>query len=175
MKPSRFFKAAVLSTLSLGTLVAALSTPASASSYIQTRSIDFAGSACAAASVRTSGNATTIFVFNRWKTVGNDRAHCSISIPVKVPKGMQVGLPTVTYTGTSTPALLTSEVFFAGDLTTAKKLKVRNNFSTTDKTIAWSGCGEDVNIRVNAALMTDYGTGRISSMILSQLPTRRCR
>lgn len=175
MKPSRFFKAAVLSSLSLGALVAALSTPVSAASYIQTKSIDFAGSACAAASVRTSGNSDTIFVFTRWKTVGNDRANCAISIPVKVPKGLQVGLPSVTYTGTSTPALLTSEVFFAGDLSTAKKLNVKNSFSKTDKTVSWSACGEDVNIRVNAALMTDYGTGRISSMILSQLPTRRCR
>ncbi|MEN9433660.1 MAG: hypothetical protein RLZZ422_1249 [Pseudomonadota bacterium] len=175
MKPSTLSWSTVAAWLGLGTVAVALSTPALAANYIQTKSIDFAGSACAAASVRSSGNTDTIFIFSQWKTVGNDRAHCSISIPVKVPNGMQVGLPTVTYKGTSTPALLTSEVFFAGDLTTAKKLNVKNTFTKTDKTIAWSGCGEDVNIRLNAALMTDYGTGKISSITLSKLPTRRCQ
>lgn len=175
MKPSIFSWATLTTTLGMGALTLALATPASAANYIQTKSIDFAGSACAAASVSTSGNSETLMIFRTWRSVGNDRSNCAISIPVKVPRGMQVGLPTVTYKGSTTPALLTSEVFFAGDLTTAKKLNVRNTFTKTDKTISWSGCGEDVNIRLNAALMTDYGVGKINSITLSKLPTRTCR
>ena len=175
MKPSVFSWATLTTALGMGSLALALVSPASAANYIQTKSIDFAGSACAAASVNSSGNSDIIMIFRNWRSVGNDRSNCAISIPVKVPRGVQVGLPTVTYKGYSTPALLTSEVFFAGDLTTAKKISVKNTFTKIDKTIAWSGCGEAVNIRVNAALMTDYGSGRINSITLSKLPTRACR
>ncbi|WP_020561200.1 DUF4360 domain-containing protein [Thiofilum flexile] len=175
MKSSLFSWATLIASLGFSSFALALVPPAQAANYIQTKSIDFAGSECAAASVKSSGNSEIIMAFTSWRTRGNDRSNCAISIPVKVPRGVQVGLPTVTYKGSSTPALLTSEVFFAGDLSTAKKINVRNTFTKVDQTIGWSGCGEDVNIRLNAALMTDYGTGRINSITLSKLPTRSCR
>jgi hypothetical protein len=95
-----------------------------------------------------------------------DRKNCNIAIPVHVPQGYSISIIDTDYRGfVSLPrgatARFSAEYFFAGIVGP----KIDRTFSGRQDTdyivrapigveaLVWSGCGADVNLRVNTSMM----------------------
>lgn len=111
-----------------------------------------------------------------------DRKNCDIAIPVHVPQGMSVSILEVDYRGfnalpSGAMARFSSEYFFAGSrgpqfsrtfMGPLNQDYVINNKLGVQGTV-WSPCGADVNLRVNASMMTQ--TNRYLEDALSTVDT----
>jgi hypothetical protein len=95
-----------------------------------------------------------------------DRKSCNLAIPVSIPNGLSVSILKVDYRGfVSVPrgglAQLGVEYFFAGARgpRTSESFRgpVERDYTVTDNLMAsaivWSGCGEDVTLRVNSNML----------------------
>lgn len=153
--------------------------------------IVYGGSGCPAgeAQIKALGVLTRIRTDSFVVKTGVDdptvnRKSCNLSIPVQVPSGYQIALPTLQVRGkvdlsANSNARLDTEVFFAGQ-TGAKQSETfqgrlqkrfKLNFSASQNT--WSACGENVNVRVNMGLLVRSARGQADQgMITSiRLPT----
>lgn len=96
-----------------------------------------------------------------------DRKNCALSIPIHVPQGYSVSIFKVDYRGfNSIPAggvnRINAEYFFAGSrgprLAQMFRGPLTDNYTFTNNLIAealvWSRCGDSVNLRVNADIIT---------------------
>lgn len=127
-----------------------------------------------------------------------DRKSCNLAVPVRVPQGWSVAVFKVDYRGYSAvPAgaqvKLESEYFWAG----ARGPKVSrafngprsDSYTVTDELIAstlvWSGCGAEVNLRINSNVtaqtnnrleqtMGTVDSVDISSGLIYHLQWKRC-
>jgi hypothetical protein len=159
----------VKSLLVLATLASAPITPAFANSNrVEILGANYAGSGCpvnsASASVSPDGQELSV-LFDKFAAIGNSatesRKSCNLSIPIKIPQGFQVSLYDADYRGYVAPATratLRSEYFFAGSKGPVfqRNFNGETNYDARDSlaTIAdvWSGCGDSVNMRVNASI-----------------------
>ena len=104
---------------------------------------------------------------------GFDRKACSLSIPVKVPKGKSVSILAFEFRGyNQLPAGAKStfkvEYFFAGGkgqiFTRTVNGPKTGSFSSKDTAIAaWSGCGAGVTLRTNSSLLVSSPGGKSAS------------
>ena len=127
-----------------------------------------------------------------------DRKSCNLAVPVRVPQGYSVAILKVDYRGyTAVPSggrdQFDVEYFWAG----ARGPKIsrsftgprNDNYTVTDQLIAttlvWSGCGAEVNLRINSSMMAqansrmDQTIGTVDSVDVSSgliyhLAWRRC-
>jgi len=136
----------------------------------------YGGNGCPAgsASVTLSPDAKALsIIFDRYSAEaggGNgktiDRKSCNIAIPVHVPQGMSVSIIDVDYRGyvmapVGGSANFRTEYFFAGSRGPAFEKNFVGPYDdeyTLKSTLAlnamvWSACGEDVNLRVNTAMV----------------------
>jgi Domain of unknown function (DUF4360) len=159
----------VKSLLILATLASAPITPAFASSSrVEILGANYAGSGCpvnsASVSVSPDGQELSV-LFDKFAAIGNSptesRKSCNLSIPIKIPQGFQVSLYDADYRGyvaPATQATLRSEYFFAGSRGPVfqRTFNGETNYDARDSlaTVAdvWSGCGDSVNMRVNASM-----------------------
>lgn len=102
-----------------------------------------------------------------------DRKSCNLAIPVHVPQGLSISVLAIDYRGyNNLPAGATSqfnvEYFFAGS-TGPKFTKsftgpkdadylIRNQL--TGRSIVWSACGADVNLRTNSSIKVTTKNGK---------------
>ena len=93
-----------------------------------------------------------------------DRKSCNIAIPVSVPAGLSVSIIAVDYRGYNilprgAIARMTAEYFFAGTRGPLFSQTFRGPvnedflFNNTMAAVAWSPCGADTILRVNASMM----------------------
>ena len=93
------------------------------------------------------------------------RKNCNVTIPVHVPQGLSVSVLQADYRGYNglprgANSQLTAEYFFAGVAGPKtsrmfyggldEEYLVRHNLLAS--AIVWSGCGQDVNLRINSAM-----------------------
>lgn len=126
-----------------------------------------------------------------------DRKSCNIAIPVHVPSGMAISIIAIDYRGyNNLPAGASTdfnvEYFFAG----ARGPSFRKSFNgvldedylirneLTAKTLVWSACGADVNLRTNSSIRVSTKNNRqamatvdsedVNAAIIYQLQWRPC-
>ena len=127
-----------------------------------------------------------------------DRKSCNIAIPVFVPQGLSVSILKIDFRGFNhLPQYGTSqfnvEYFFAGTRGPAFQKKFSGpldedytiNNELTARSIVWSGCGADVNLRTNSSMrvktvsnkeaMASIDSEDINAAIVYQLQWRDCR
>jgi hypothetical protein len=137
----------------------------------------YGGSGCpqgSASAVLSPDHKSLSILFDRFQTEAGgttrrsvDRKNCDIAIPVHIPQGYSVSLFQMDYRGfNSLPAggssRLGVEYFFAGQRgpvsTRVFNGSLNADYLVSDRVGAsamiWSACGKDVNLRVNASLMT---------------------
>ncbi|MBK8451819.1 MAG: DUF4360 domain-containing protein [Thiofilum sp.] len=153
--------------------------------------VAYGGSGCSAgeAQIKSLGTLTRIRTDDFVVKTGVDdpavdRKSCNLSIPVQVPSGYQIALPTIQVRGKvdlndHSNARLDTEIFFAGQAGVKQsetfqgglQKRFKLNFSTNNN--AWSACGASVNIRVNLGLLVRSARGQADQgMITSiRLPT----
>jgi hypothetical protein len=160
--------------LATAALVSATMSPAFASSKVEILGANYGGSGCpdqsASVSVSPDGQELSI-LFDKFVALGNNlaesRKSCNLSIPIKIPQGLQISLYDADYRGYVSPATtanLRAEYFFAGNrgpvfsriFRGEKDYNVRDSLATVAD--VWSACGDSVNMRVNAS-MTARGSG----------------
>lgn len=164
-------------TLLLLTSLLSLSAMSAMADDIQLGKPGYGGNGCpqgSASAVLSPDRKSLSILFDQFMTEAGgvtrrsvDRKSCDIAIPVHIPQGYSVSLFQMDYRGfNSLPAggstRLGIEYFFAGQrgpVTT----KVFNGNINADylvsnrvaaNAVIWSACGKDVNLRVNASLMT---------------------
>lgn len=104
-----------------------------------------------------------------------DRKSCNLSIPVSVPSGKSVSVISVQYRGFNRlPASATSrisvETFLAGgsgpvvSRSFTGPLQDAFTFSERGTATAWSACGADVILRINASLRVNASGSRAASI-----------
>jgi len=126
-----------------------------------------------------------------------DRKSCNIAIPVNVPQGISVSVISIDYRGYNNFAAgadsqFNVEYFFAGARgpTFTQKFKgpkdedylIQNQL--TAKTIVWSKCGADVNLRTNSSIRVNTKNNQqalatvdsqdVSAAIVYQLQWKQC-
>lgn len=155
-------------------LMSATISPAFAQQTVQILGASYGGNGCpdrsASVSVSPDGQELTI-LFDKFVAQGNvsaeKRKSCNLSIPIKVPQGVQISLYDADYRGYVAPktsANLRAEYFFAGQRGPifSRNFNGETNYNVRDSlaTVAdvWSRCGDSINMRVNAA-MTASGAG----------------
>ncbi len=109
------------------------------------------------------------FVTEAGGTTGRrfDRKSCNLTIPVRVPGGYSVAIFAVDYRGfNAVPSggynKLTAEYFWAGmrgpTMTRQFNGPTASDYTATDNllasTLVWAPCGQSVNLRINAGLMS---------------------
>lgn len=176
-----FFAAVTLITASVG--------PVFAQTVKIVGPVTYNGSGCPIGTLRppvVSPNGKELSVlFDQFTAIGNGSAinkykTCNLIIPLRVPAGFQVTFFNVDYRGYISPATtgrLRAEYFFAGargpvfsqTLVGETDYFVRHDFSAL--TGLWSGCGQAVNLRVNASIRAN-GRG-IATVGSSNLAGRR--
>lgn len=196
-------KAFLLSALAL-----VLSSQANAQS-IKLGTPAYGGNGCPAgsASVTVSPDQSAIsvlfdqFITEAGNTTGRrlDRKSCNLSIPVKVPNGYSVAILQVDYRGYNAVPRgaynrFEAEYFWAGArgprITRQFNGPVNDSYTLTDdlvaSTVVWSPCGANINMRINASMMSMSNTrmeqtlGTVDSVDLSSgliyhVQFRRCR
>jgi hypothetical protein len=165
----------VKALLGTAALIATSIAPAFAQSKVEILGANYGGNGCpansASVSVSPDGQELSI-LFDKFIALGNNpnerRKSCNLSIPIKVPQGFQVSLYDADYRGYVAPATsanLRAEYFFAGARgpVFSRTFTGETNYNVKDSlaTVAnvWSGCGDSLNMRVNAA-MTASGSGQ---------------
>ena len=108
---------------------------------------------------------------------GRDRKSCNVGISVGVPSGKKVALTALDYIGhvdlgTGAYGELLADYFFAGEATSHQFEKqwinpdgpIGEDFYLEDSIpaddVVWSGCGEDVIVRVNTSLKAYEGSNQ---------------
>ena len=159
--------------LATTTLISSFQAPVT-NSKVQILGASYGGNGCpnqsASVSVSPDGQELSI-LFDKFIAQGNvaaeRRKSCNLSIPIKVPQGYQISLYDADYRGYVAPrttASLRAEYFFAGNRGPVFSRTIRGeaNYNVRDslQTVAdvWSRCGDNINMRVNAA-MTASGSG----------------
>jgi len=128
-----------------------------------------------------------------------DRKSCNFSIPVRVPQGYSVSVFQVDYRGYNAVPRggynrFDAEYFWAGArgprISRQFNGPINDTYTLTDNLIAtalvWTPCGADVNLRVNASMMSmtnsrgeqilgTVDSADISSGLIYHLQWRRCR
>lgn len=128
---------------------------------------------------------------------GFDRKSCNIAIPVHVPQGLSVSILQIDFRGFNhLPQQATSqfnvEYFFAGTRGPTFQKVFRGilnedyliNNELTVQSLAWSGCGADVNLRTNSSMRVNTVANReamasidsqdVRGGIIYQLQWRTC-
>ncbi len=193
-----------LFAFSLGILFASL---ASAQS-LQLGQPQYGGNGCpggSASAVLSPDSAELSILFDQFMaeaggTTGKriDRKSCNLAIPVRVPQGYSVAILKVDYRGfASVPAgglgRLESEYFWAGArgprVTRDARGPFNSSYFVSDELIAttlvWSGCGAEVNLRINSSMMAQTNNRNeqtlatvdsvdVSSGLIYHLSWRRC-
>ena len=160
-----------------------------AGSGIQIGELNFGGTGCKAGTVTVDQNSLKIgqitfkdFKLNARK--GMDRKACNISIPLDVPKGVQVGIGPIdqikgslTLPNGSAKLKVNQEVFFAGlrgkVVSFEKKgaaqgaLKIEN--SSLLKDLRWSECGQAVSLRVSLIAQLESPSRKMASANLDSM------
>jgi hypothetical protein len=126
-----------------------------------------------------------------------DRKSCNIAIPVFVPQGYTVSILKIDFRGFNhLPQSATSqfnvEYFFAGERGPAFRKDFRGpldedyliNNELTARSIVWSGCGADVNLRTNSSMrvrtvsnkeaMSSIDSEDVNAAIIYTLQWRPC-
>lgn len=150
----------------------------------------YGGSGCpqgTASAVLSPDQKTLSILFDQYMTEAGraagrnvDRKSCNVAIPVHVPQGYSISLFQVDYRGfnqlpAGAMARLNVGYFFAGQVgpTYRKDFYGQQNQdylvsnSLSGQAEVWSGCGADVNLRINSSLMTQtnrYGDQAMSSV-----------
>jgi len=126
-----------------------------------------------------------------------DRKSCNIAIPVHVPQGISISVLSIDYRGYNqfeqgSDSQFNVEYFFAGAQgpTFTKKFigpqdedyLIHNEL--TAKTIVWSKCGADVNLRTNSSIRVNTKNNKqalatvdsedVSAAIVYQLQWKKC-
>lgn len=126
-----------------------------------------------------------------------DRKSCNIAIPVHVPQGISISVLSIDYRGynqfeAGSDSQFNVEYFFAGAQgpTFTKKFVgpkdedylIHNEL--TAKTIVWSKCGADVNLRTNSSIRVNTKNNKqalatvdsedVSAAIVYQLQWKQC-
>jgi hypothetical protein len=175
------------SALALAVMLVSFAAPAMAQGATLGRP-GYGGPGCpdGTASVALSGN-TLSFRFRAYEVAagGNtgkrfERKACSVSVPIRVPRGRAVAIVAADYRGTlrlpaGTSATFRAEYFFAGGSGPVGSRQVNGpasgpfTLSTPGRPLVWSACGEDVTLRVNTSLrVTAGGGGRASASVRQQ-------
>ncbi len=126
-----------------------------------------------------------------------DRKSCNVAIPVHVPQGMAVSILAIDYRGynnfpVGANSQFNVEYFFAGARGPVFSKKFNGpkdedyliHNELTAKTIVWSACGADVNLRTNSSIrVTTSGNKQalatvdsedVSAAIIYQLQWKQC-
>lgn len=169
----------------------------------------YGGNGCPAgtASVTLSPDETAVSIlFDQFMTEAGgvtgktvDRKSCNLTLPVQVPNGYSVSVFQVDYRGfNAVPAggynRFDAEYFWAGSrgpkITRMFNGPMMDSFTLTDRllasTLVWTPCGQSVNLRVNAAMMSktnrrgddvlgSVDSADISSGLIYHIQFRRCR
>jgi Domain of unknown function (DUF4360) len=153
--------------LATATLMVASISPSFANDKVEIVGVSYRGSGCpqgsASVDINPDGQKLSI-LFGEFKTFGNRepeerRKDCNLTIPVKVPAGLQISIYTANYRGSvdeNTTGKLRVEYFFAGEsgIIFEDLLKGEIDYDVPHELNAavWSACGESVNMRVNASM-----------------------
>lgn len=149
--------------------------------------ITYGGTGCSAgeAQIKSLGTLTRIRTDELMVKTGVDdpavnRKSCNLSIPVQVPSGYQIALPTIQVRGKvdlndNSNARLDTEVFFAGQAGVKQsetfqgglQKRFKLNFSANNN--AWSACGESVNVRVNLGLVVRSARGQTDQGMITSI------
>lgn len=195
----------------LMTAIATLMMAATAQAQSQLRlgTPSYGGTGCpggtASVSVSPDQSAVSIlfdqFLTEAGRDVGRriDRKSCNFSIPVQVPSGYSVAVFQVDYRGYNAVPRggynrFDAEYFWAGSrgprISRQFNGPINDTYTLTDNlvatTLVWSPCGADVNLRVNASMMSSTNSRQeqtlgtvdsadISSGLIYRLQWRRCR
>ena len=151
----------------------------------------YGGTGCPAGSVSTTlspDNKSLSLIFDEYtvSTGGQtgrtfDRKSCNVAIPVHVPQGYSVAVLAVDYRGFNrlprgSSSQFNVEYFFAGSRGPA----FRRSFSGAleddymihnelgIRSMVWSRCGADVNLRTNSSIRLSGGRGEAMSTVDSQ-------
>lgn len=144
--------------------------------------------------VRGFSNQAAAYVFDSYKVGDNgraiDRKTCAIAIPVTVPDGVSVAVRTVGFRGAvklpdGVDATLSVEPFSAGNTGDPVELPFTGPSDTgylrfvtvPDDQLAWSACGEDINLRVNTSLRASGkadAAASLNALIVYPLATKAC-
>ena len=128
-----------------------------------------------------------------------DRKTCNLTVPVHVPQGFSVSIIKVDYRGFAYiprggRGRFNVEYFFAGMRGPRARKTFRGGFdddyfltnNLTARTLVWSRCGDDVNLRINTSMfvktnrnfdqaMATVDSVDINAGIVYKLQWRRCR
>lgn len=154
--------------LATATLVTSFITPAFAQNRVEIVGGDYGGNGCPAgtASVTVSPDGQELSIlFDEFIADGTNvresRKSCNLTIPIKVPQGFQISFYDADYRGYVSPQTtgqLRAEYFFAGQRGPVfeRTFRGETDYNVRDQlaTMAhvWSGCGDSVNMRVNASM-----------------------
>ncbi|HLE11205.1 MAG: hypothetical protein A2504_12455 [Bdellovibrionales bacterium RIFOXYD12_FULL_39_22] len=145
-----------------------VATAASAAGFLSFGHPEVGGSGCADETVSYSFdyelNALNIefdgyVSITKGKTI--KRVTCNMAIPVSVPAGMQVGIVVQTldfssYLSSNVRGRIGFEYFLAGGVGNPVSIDLPTGHifgSIGNEEIIWSGCGEDVNLRLNTSIL----------------------
>lgn len=126
-----------------------------------------------------------------------DRKSCNVAIPVHVPQGLSISVMAVDYRGyNNIPAGASSqfnvEYFFAGSagpsfrktFTGPKDADYLISNQLTAKSLVWSACGADVNLRTNSSMkvttkynqqaMATVDSEDVNAAIVYRLQWKKC-
>lgn len=192
----------------LGVVVGMMISSAAMAQSLQLGQPSYGGNGCpggSASAILSPDNSELSVLFDQYIAEAGgstgrriDRKSCNLAIPVRVPQGYSVAIVKVDYRGyTAVPAggrnQFDVEYFWAG----ARGPKVSRTFTgprndsytVTDELIAttlvWSGCGAEVNMRINSSMMAqsnsrmDQTIGTVDSVDVSSgliyhLAWKRC-
>ncbi len=192
----------------LGVVVGMIVSSAAMAQSLQLGQPSYGGNGCpggSASAILSPDNSELSVLFDNYiaeagATTGRriDRKSCNLAVPVRVPSGYSVAIVQVDYRGyTAIPAggrnQFDVEYFWAG----ARGPKISRVFTgpsndsyiVTDRllasTLVWSGCGAEVNLRINSSMMAQSNSRMeqtigtvdsvdVSSGLIYHLTWRRC-
>jgi hypothetical protein len=178
-------------------LLALSAAPATAQDAVVLGQPGYGGSGCpdgTASTVLGFGAQAAIYLFDDYAVGDNgravDRKTCAIAIPVHVPAGMSVAVRNVAVRGVADlpdglDATLNVELFSAGSIGEVNEIPLPGPGKTgylrfvtvPDDQLKWSGCGDDINLRINTSLRTrgdKAAKAELNALIVYPLATRAC-
>ena len=144
--------------------------------------------------IRGFSDQAAAYVFDAYKVGANgralDRQTCAVAIPVTVPDGVSVAVRSVAFRGAAKlpdglDATISVEAFSAGDTGEINEIALTGPIDSgylrlvnvPDDKLAWSACGDDINLRVNTSLRTrgnQDAAVSLSALIIYPLATKAC-
>jgi Domain of unknown function (DUF4360) len=167
-----------------GAFLAATASQASAQK-VEIVGADYGGNGCpggsASVTVAPDGQSLSV-LFDKYsanaKIQTESRKSCNLTIPIKVPNGLQVSLFDVDYRGyvaPNTSGALRAEYFFAGQRgpVVQQTFNGETNYEKRDTlgllSNVWSQCNASPNLRINSSLVAKgSGTATLDSIDLSK-------